>query len=319
MAEETESPSSHHEEPLLGPIALFCIMITLFFGAMFDKIRGFGLPVPASIGMICFGAILGAIAESDKEWRDTLVLADFNADLILHLFLPVLIFDGSAGLKLKVLTRVTTNALYLAGPGTVMGAFAVAGLGAGIYDEWSFLESLLLGAVVAATDPVAVIAVLHDLDADPFVSVLVDGEAIMNDGAAIVLFQIVQKTIETGVEALTAGDVLASIFRLTLMPIPLGIGFGWVIHFLSLTSLTEPIISATVQLAGAYIMFYVSDHLCATSGVLTLLVAGIFIARQRGRHPRSDAEGDVRAVWNQLVWVANTLIFALVGFFGRKT
>merc|ERR1719409_337004 len=85
--------------------------------------------------------------------------------------------------------RVGMQCLYLAGPGVLFGATATACF-LMVYLGWSFLLSMCAGAILCATDPVAVVAMLKELGASPVLTVQIQGESLLNDGTAIVLYLI---------------------------------------------------------------------------------------------------------------------------------
>ena len=130
---------------------------------------------------------------------------DLDGHLILYVFLPILIFEAGFALDVHTFKKSFLNAFYLAGPGivtsTVMTGLAFYGLVAafgdpgGVLAEWSveagafiWLSSMLFGAVVSATDPVAVVALLKELGASKKLGTLIEGESLLNDGTAIVAF-----------------------------------------------------------------------------------------------------------------------------------
>ena len=130
---------------------------------------------------------------------------NLDGHLILYVFLPILIFEAGFALDVHTFKKSFLNAFYLAGPGivsaTVMSGLAFWGLvqifggDGGVLSEWNseagafiWLASMLFGAVVSATDPVAVVALLKDLGASKKLGTLIEGESLLNDGTAIVGF-----------------------------------------------------------------------------------------------------------------------------------
>merc|ERR1719498_2097288 len=93
------------------------------------------------------------------------------------------------GIDTHVAKRVSGQCLWLAGPGVLMGSFLTAYF-LQFYLEWDFLLCLATGAVLCATDPVAVVGLLKELGASPTLTVQIQGESLLNDGTAMVLFNV---------------------------------------------------------------------------------------------------------------------------------
>ena len=147
---------------------------------------------------------------------------NLDGHLILYVFLPILIFEAGFALDVHTFKKSFLNAFYLAGPGivtaTVMtgtifwGIIQVFGSEGGVLHDWNpiagdsaafiWLASMLFGAVVSATDPVAVVALLKELGASKKLGTLIEGESLLNDGTAIVAFVLLIGVV-TGAEAFT--------------------------------------------------------------------------------------------------------------------
>src|SRR6056300_107934 len=132
---------------------------------------------------------------------------NLDGHLILYVFLPILIFEAGFALDVHTFKKSFLNAFYLAGPGIVtatvmtglafMGLIAAFGGSGGVLEDWNVdsgafivLASMLFGAVVSATDPVAVVALLKELGASKKLGTLIEGESLLNDGTAIVIFMV---------------------------------------------------------------------------------------------------------------------------------
>ena len=113
-----------------------------------------------------------------------------NAELILFVLVPPLLFMAGLDINPHVLRKQIWGALWLAGPGVVLSTCLTAASSYLAYGDWGWgwTTCFMFGALVSATDPVAVVALLHDLGAPESFAVLIDGEALLNDGSASVLF-----------------------------------------------------------------------------------------------------------------------------------
>ena len=184
---------------LLAP--LFFVLIGLMGGAILK----FGLkkmPLPYTVGLFAFGLLIGTFdrigwLESISILKSSIDLAgNANPDMILYIFLPILIFDAAYELDVHIFRKTLTNATILSVPGVIIAMLLTAALMIGIgtfapsYEGWNWTFALMFGALISATDPVAVVALLKELGTSKRFSTLVDAESMLNDGTGIVLFML---------------------------------------------------------------------------------------------------------------------------------
>ena len=168
---------------------------------------------PYTVGLFGIGLLVGILNRSGifhsmpqiTEAVDS--VANINPDLILYLFLPILIFDAAYELNMHIFKKTLANATLLAAPGLVICMILTGVLMVGIgltipgYENWTWAFALMFGALISATDPVAVVALLHELKTSKRFSTLVDAESLLNDGTGIVCFMLF-----FGVYAATGGS-----------------------------------------------------------------------------------------------------------------
>ena len=184
---------------LLAP--LFFVLIGLMGGAILK----FGLkkmPLPYTVGLFAFGLLIGTFdrigwLESIPILKSSIDFAgNANPDMILYIFLPILIFDAAYELDVHIFRKTLTNATILSVPGVIIAMLLTAALMIGIgtfapsYEGWNWTFALMFGALISATDPVAVVALLKELGTSKRFTTLVDAESMLNDGAGIVLFML---------------------------------------------------------------------------------------------------------------------------------
>lgn len=157
---------------------------------------------PYTVGLFIIGLAVGIINRaggfdfSPRLTEAVNAVTEINPDFILYVFLPVLVFDAAYELNLHIFRKTLANATLLAAPGLVIcmlltGAFMV-GIGQVVpgFSEWNWTFALMFGALISATDPVAVVALLHELKTSKRFSTLVDAESLLNDGTGIVCFML---------------------------------------------------------------------------------------------------------------------------------
>lgn len=230
-------------------------------------------------------------------------------DLILVVFLPVLLFEGAYNVSASRLRDNITPIALLAGPGVLIGMFitgAIVHFALGV----SWEPALLFGALISSTDPIAVVSLFRELGAPKRLALLVEGESLFNDGAAITLFQIVLATIVTG--AFGLGGSILDFVTTVLGALAVGVIIGYAGSFL-LRWLDNIQVQITATVLIAYGSYLVAERF-AVSGAIAVVVAGLLV----GNYGVVGGVGlgavhALGATWEFLGFVANSLIFLLIG------
>ena len=234
-----------------------------------------------------------------------------SSDIIFFVFLPALVFESALSIDVRRLFADIGPILFLAVGGLLVSAFLMAGA------IWSvaampFLVCLLLGAILSATDPVAVVAIFKDLGAPKRLAVLVEGESLFNDATAIVLFNIIALMILSGIEAnildgvvdfvvVFAGGVIVGLIMARI--------FAWVIAHVQQIALVE----VTLTIALAYLSYLVAEHYLHVSGVMATVTAALVMGSFGRTSISSQGWHLLQETWENLGFWANSLIFVLVG------
>ena len=276
------------------------------------------LKLPGNVLLAVLGMILGLLSllwpSNEGQGLSGDLLAglhsfDVSADIFLYVFLPILLFSGALTIEVRQLFDELGAIVVLAVIGVVLCTLFV-----GYSLHWLFgvslFTALLLGAVVAATDPSAVVAIFRDLGAPKRLSILVEGESLFNDAAAIALFGYFV--------ALIAGtqdpDLLSGVVVFAegfFGGIGVGLGFAALVGYGVRFMRGLPLAEITLTVALAYLSYVVADHYLGVSGVVASVTAGLYVgSRGRVRLSPETWEGLVR-VWDQLNFWASTMIFIL--------
>jgi len=253
---------------------------------------------------------LGALSRSINSW------GGIDPHLLLFAFMPVLLFGDAMAVDAHLLDQKLPHVLLLAVPGVLLGAFATAGLAMWVFPyDWTFVYCLLFGSILAATDPVAVVAFLKDLGASPALTMVIMGESLLNDGTAASLFLILLGKVIHG-RPLGAARVTREALRLAILGPVLGYAFGiGTIFVLLIAGHKFHEMDTTLQLVAtfvsAYASFFVAEHTCHSSGILATVVDALVLARYAP--PLWTDAAAIHVVWETFGWIANTLIFELAG------
>ena len=225
-----------------------------------------------------------------------------SSTLVLLVFLPPLLFDAGFSLRITAVRRELSWILLLGVGGAIMAAAIVFLLlrAAGFPSN----EALLVAAILAATDPVSVFAVLRRLHTPERLRVALEGESLVNDGVAVVLFMVALAVVQR--RALGPPDVLRLFLFLTVGGLAVGAGFGLVTRRF-LASVPKPVqIAATV--VAAYAAYVLADRIGA-SGLLAVIALSLIL----GSAYQPSTHHQVHRFWRQFGFAMSSVIFLLVG------
>ncbi len=252
------------------------------------------------------GLLLAGVALYFSPFRAGFPL---SRDLIYFVFLPPLVFEAALYMRwpefkrnLPVVALLATVGLALAAIVTTVGMHAVAG--------WPWGTAALFGTLIAATDPVSVIATFKDAGVHGRLRVLVEAESLLNDGTAAVAFTIAA-ALATGAHA-----GLASVAGEFAWTIGAGVACGAAVAvaMLALAGRTrDHLVQITISTLTAYGAFMLAEQLHA-SGVIAALTAGLVAGNARAdSREAAERRVAVESFWEYVGFVVNSLVFLLIG------
>ena len=230
-------------------------------------------------------------------------------EVILILFLPALVFEGSVKLNVRALVRDSVPLLLLAIFGVLLAA-AVTGYlvhwGTGL----PLLTALLFGSIISATDPISVLALFRSLRMSPRLSLLVEGESLLNDGTAAALFQIVLGGLLAGHLSVIKGA--GEFIFATVGGAALGFFLAYVASRITAT-IDDPEVEITLTTIVAYGSYLLAYHL-HMSGIIATATAGLIVGNVGVKHGMSDrTRAALQSFWEYVAFLMNSLIFLLIG------
>jgi CPA1 family monovalent cation:H+ antiporter len=257
--------------------------------------------LPYSVGLVAAGSLLALLPVD--------VGIPLSPDSIFTIFLPPLIFEAALQISWPSFSRNIPVILLLAAPGAILAAILVA-VGMHVLIGWGWLSAAMFGFLIAATDPVSVIATFKELKVAPRLRLLVEAESLLNDGTAAVGFAMLLAVAGTVVV-----DPLA-IAGLLLWKVLGGmiVGGALAAGLLFLAGRTEDhLVEITLTTIVAYGAFLIAERL-ATSGVLASLTAGMVVGNIGWRgYISQSGRGHVLAFWDYAAFLANSVIFIEIG------
>jgi len=246
---------------------------------------------------------------------DTGLRADSFHDLILYAFLPVLIFESAFKTSARALTRDLLTVLFVAIPVLLLSVAITAALiytGIGHESGFPWIAALLTGALLAATDPTAVMEQLQRLGVSQRLQVLLEGESLFNDTTAIVLFGIFLSVALNPGHTVSPSEALLRFGLLSFGGAAVGLVIG-LVFLLLLRVFSDPIEQGLLTLVCAYSSFLAADQGLQLSGVMAVLVAGLVLGRAHYRRQDDDGDGFVDRLWSMNAFAAGALVFLLMG------
>jgi CPA1 family monovalent cation:H+ antiporter len=291
-----------------GVIAIVGLLLVASAAAMGLK----RVNVPYTVGLVVVGLVLGALADRVAPIEPLRQLT-LSPEIILFIFLPTLIFESAFNLDSRLLSQNLTPVITLAAPGLLLSTAIVGGLLA-LVTPLPIGPALLFGALISATDPVAVIALFKEVGAPKRLTILVEGESLFNDATAIVLFRIILTVVAGGaLGAATVGRGVAEFLIVFLG----GLVVGALIGYLMIRSIAladdDPLVEVALSTVVAYAAFIAADHYLGVSGVMSTVGAGLVIGTLGSTRFTPAVRAYLQQFWEYAAFVANSLIFLLVG------
>ncbi len=275
--------------------------------------------LPLTITLVVIGALLAAMGDAHVPGFSVFAEVELTPALVLFVFIPTLIFESAFALDARQLQRNLGPVLALAVPGLLL---STAIIGAIMYfvannvagEQMNFVVALLLGGILSATDPVAVIALFKQLGTPERLTVLVEGESLFNDATALVLSKVLIGFIVAGAVTGTAIAQGTIDFFVVFFG---GIVVGWIAALLAGTVMSmvesDAFLEITLTTILAYAAFVVAEHFLHVSGIMAVVAAGIMM-NSWGRTKISPGVQDfMHHFWEYLAQLANALIFLMVG------
>jgi len=257
------------------------------------------LHIPYTVALVVVGLLL--TAQSNVRF-------ELTPELILALFVPPLVFEAAFHLKLSELRQNLATILVLAVPGVILTTLIVAGM-LTFGTSLSLPVALVFGALIAATDPVAVVALFRLLGVPKRLSVLVEGESLLNDGTALVLFNLMLAVALTGKFNLFSS--LVEFVQVAVGGIVVGLVLGWAISRL-IARIDDYLIEITLTTVLAYGTYLVAEQL-HFSGVLAVVAAGLITGSLGPQGMSPTTRIVLYNFWEYITFLVNSLVFLLIG------
>ncbi len=279
----------------LEEIAIALLLVATLVGIIARRFR-----MPYTVGLVIVGIALALLfRQYDLE---------ISPQLILGIFVPPLIFEAAFHLPVTDLRRNLAPILMLAVPGVLLTTLVVGGIvyfGAGL----PLSHAIVFGSIIAATDPVAIIALFRTLKVPKRLQVLLEGESLFNDGTAIVVYNLAVGSAISGV--FHPAVAMVDFIRVAGFGIVVGLALGWLAS-LAIARINDHLIETAITFVLAYGAFLVAESF-HVSGVLAVVAAGLVNGNIGPRGMAATTRIVVFNFWEFMSFLANSFVFLLIG------
>ena len=273
----------------------------LLFLAVLVAILTRRLRLPYTVGLVLAGITLALLRLP--------VHLQLSKDLIFSAFLPPLVFEAAFSLRWHEFRRDLPVVGLLATVGVVLAAGVVAG-GMHVLLGWDRGSAILFGVLIAATDPVSVIALFKEVGIIGRLRLLLEAESLLNDATAAIAYSVVLAALSGAHQ--DAFGIAVDLGLAIGGGVLIGGSVAWTCMRLAGRA-SDRLVEITLTVLAAYTTFFIAE-ICHSSGILATLTAGLIVGNSRAAGSKSDeCRSSLQNFWEFAAFIANSLIFILVG------
>lgn len=288
------------------------VFMALLLIAMFAEPLAERLGVPFTGLLVVFGFIgseLIVLAGFDTGLR----WQNFNT-LVLHVLVPILVFESAFNMNARALIKNGVAILFLAVPGMLFAATITAVIlffGIGYPVAFPFLAALLTGVILSATDPVSVVSLFKKLGAPERLTALLEGESLFNDATAIVVYTLLVSAVATGNQEITISSAFIEFGYSFIGGIIVG-GLCGLVASMLYRYFPSSIQHTVIGILTATATFYLAETSLHVSGVVAILCAAMILG-EKDRSSEECSSNFTSEFWQLAAYICNAIIFILAG------
>jgi CPA1 family monovalent cation:H+ antiporter len=287
------------------------IVIGLLFVAALVAIGVQRLRMPYTVGLVLVGLALAVtIFEFFTGVSELQNIQDLIVpQLILVILVPPLIFEAAFHIKFNELRKNLWMITTFAIPGVIITMFLVGGVISWV-TSLSLNVALLFGALIAATDPVAVVSLFRSLGVPKKIQLLIEGESLLNDGTAIVLFNLTVAII-LGNQDISPGSIITEFLVTAGGGLLVGVIVGGILAAI-IRQVNNHLIEISLTVVAAYGSFLIAEDF-HVSGVLAVVAAGLYIGNIGPRGMSPTTRISLFSFWEYVAFLTNSFVFLVIG------
>lgn len=266
---------------------------------------------PYTVALVVVGLGLAFLPEGSLE-------VDVSAELILAVLVPPLLFEGTLHIPWRRFRADLRAVTLIAVAGTLLGTFIVGGLVNQMVDvPWA--AAIAFGALISATDPVAVISFFRSIGVSKRLTILVEGESLLNDGVSFVVFTLALAAAAPGA-SFSLGSALGDFVVIAFGGLAVGVILGYIVSALILRNLDDHLVETAVTVALAFGSYLLAEEFGALigadvhlSGILAVVAAGLMVGNVGLHNTSPTTRLTLQNFWEFLSFVVNSMVFLLLG------
>jgi len=296
------------------PASIIFLLCLVLFAALIEPYLK-RIPIPFTAILVLLGLI------GSEVWTglgyDTGLRWDSFRDIILHILVPILVFESAYHMPTRLLIKNWLPVIVLAVPALLISA-GICGyllfIGIGYPQAFPVLTALLAGIILAATDPVAVVSMFKAVGASPRLTALVEGESLFNDATAVVCFSLVIMALSSAQASIDWQGAIGQ-FSLTVGGgIIIGLLAGYCFSLLYRLMISH-VGRGVISLVAMALPFYIAEHTFHVSGIIAVLISGLWLGESRRLSQlfSQKEEGFSSELWELNGYIANVIVFVLMG------
>ena len=285
------------------------------------------LKLPYTVLLVVAGLAVSLLLDGAPGLREHLEKIKLKPELLLQVFLPILLFEAAFHVDLKSFLNNRRAILFLAIPGVIIGMVLTTAVFVPVAQlirgDMMWQVGLVTAAMLAATDPISVVALFKEFTVSKRLGIIVEGESLINDGIAVVLFGVVVKITadSLGLSIPTLDDqggnvqalhVLGNFLREVFLGTAVGVAVGLAMSYLT-SKVNDHLIEVALTAIAAYGSNVAAMQLHA-SGVIAVVVCGMMVGNVGAKHGMSPTTREaVFSFWEFAAFMANSFVFILIG------
>lgn len=296
------------ESELLVTFMLGLSLLLVVISAVRRYTRSFIIP---GVSILMFlGAMLAIVPIISHEVDKFYGIIEDIPGLVYLVIIPILIFDSGRKLSIGEIKNEATPIGYFAIIGVII-TILIIGIGVNVIFQIPLIDALLLGTILAATDPVAVGVIFKKFPIPQRLNLIIEGESLFNDATGVISFNVVIAIIFSGV-AFSLVDTSISFIWSMVGSIAFGTALGWIGGRILHNWKADEYVDFTFSLGLAIGGFIVADHFLHISPIVTTLFTAMFLVTQH-KEVSTGIRKLFHKYWDYLGFVTNSILFFVIG------
>lgn len=303
-----------------GILVLIFFAFSLFVGSLTRNLLK-TTTIPYTVALLVIGLMVGVLGQVNyiqqthyNLYEGIRLISEIDPKLVLFIFLPILIFESAFSLDVHLFRKLILQIIILAVPCLIVCIIFTAFIIEYLFPfSWGLIISLMFAALISATDPVAVVALLKGISSRKNLETLIEGESLLNDGTAIVCFTIFLTLVNSSNVNLSMSYIVNEFLVVVCAGFCIGAIIGFIISFWWDRVFNDPMIEISVSIVAAFSAFLIAEHILHVSGVVAVVACAIVLAGYGRTKVSPEVSGFLHHFWGMMGFIAETIIFLIVG------